>query len=118
MSKRNKPSVPKAARPKSRGPTRPGRILWVAVAVGIAAALVVWIWPRGPQPVASSHGGSSNAPNATASTNATLPSSEVAQAIMVTVELDFGGKIPSIKEALSDIERRHEPEDRRGRTFA
>ncbi|MGF2076130.1 hypothetical protein, partial [Enterococcus casseliflavus] len=43
---------------------------------------------------------------------------EVAQAIMVTVELDFGPKPPSIAEALKDIERRYEPADGRGRTFA
>jgi hypothetical protein len=43
---------------------------------------------------------------------------EVAQAVMVTVELDYGGKPPSIKEALAEVERRYEPEDGRGRTFA
>ena len=37
---------------------------------------------------------------------------------MVTVELDFGERIPSIKEALKEIERRYEPESGRGRTFA
>jgi hypothetical protein len=47
-----------------------------------------------------------------------LPSLEVAQAAMVTVELDFGPKPPSIGQALSEIERRYEPEDGHGRTFA
>ena len=51
-------------------------------------------------------------------TNAALPSNEVAQALMVTVELDFGERIPSIKEALKEVERRYEPESGRGRTFA
>ena len=43
---------------------------------------------------------------------------EINQAVMVTVELDFGPKVPSITEALKDIERRYEPADGVGRTFA
>jgi hypothetical protein len=49
---------------------------------------------------------------------AELPKLEIAQAVMVTVELDFGPKIPSIAEALAQVERRHEPADGVGRTFA
>lgn len=45
-------------------------------------------------------------------------SMEVAHAVMVTVELDFGKKIPTIAEALNQIERRYEPDDGKGRTFA
>jgi hypothetical protein len=63
------------------------------------------------------------APSASVSPNAgesstLLPTNQTAQAIMVTVELDFGGKTPSIKEALKEIERRHQPDDGTGRTFA
>jgi len=43
---------------------------------------------------------------------------EVNQAIMVTVELDFGKKIPSISEALRLVQRVHRPTDGQGRTFA
>jgi len=43
---------------------------------------------------------------------------EINQAVMVTVELDFGPKVPSIAEALKEIERRSQPDDRVGRTFA
>ncbi|MCI0330301.1 MAG: hypothetical protein L0196_05030 [candidate division Zixibacteria bacterium] len=43
---------------------------------------------------------------------------EVNKAIMVTVELDFGEKIPSIVEALRQIQRIHQPADGQGRTFA
>ena len=46
------------------------------------------------------------------------PRLEVATAVMVTVELDFGTKMPSIAEAVRDIERRHQPDDGVGRTFA
>jgi hypothetical protein len=47
-----------------------------------------------------------------------LVTMEVAKAVMVTVELDFGPKIPSIAEALLQIERRYQPDDGQGRTFA
>lgn len=47
-----------------------------------------------------------------------LPAIEVAQAVMVTVELDFGGKPPSIKDALREIERHCQPDDGVGRTFS
>ncbi len=43
---------------------------------------------------------------------------EVAQAVMVTVELDFGDSPPNIAEALRQVERRYTPEDGQGRTFA
>lgn len=54
---------------------------------------------------------------ATASTNK-LPSIEVNQAVMVTVELDFGKTVPTIAEALREIDRRYQPDDGQGRTFA
>jgi hypothetical protein len=47
-----------------------------------------------------------------------LPSLEINHAVMVTVELDFGGSPPGIAEALREIERRHQPDDGAGRTFA
>ena len=43
---------------------------------------------------------------------------EVAQAVMVTVELSFGHKLPTIAEALREIERGYKPDDGIGRTFA
>jgi hypothetical protein len=47
-----------------------------------------------------------------------LPTLEALQAVMVTVELDYGRNVPTIAEALGDIERRHQPDDGMGRTFA
>ncbi len=43
---------------------------------------------------------------------------EIKQAVMVTVDLDFGGTIPPVPEALQQIERRHQPADGSGRVFA
>lgn len=47
-----------------------------------------------------------------------LPTMDVAQAVMVTADLDFGKNPPSIVNALRDIERRYQPDDGHGRTFA
>jgi len=47
-----------------------------------------------------------------------LVTMDVAKAVMVTAELDFGPKIPTIAEALTQIERRYQPDDGQGRTFA
>jgi hypothetical protein len=58
------------------------------------------------------------APAASINTNTELPVIDINQAVMVTVELDFGPKIPTIEEALKSIERRHAPSDGKGRTFA
>ena len=49
---------------------------------------------------------------------AELPGIEVAQAVMVTVELDLGQPVPGIAAALREIERRYDPADGQGRTFA
>ncbi|NOT59079.1 MAG: hypothetical protein HOP19_02515, partial [Acidobacteria bacterium] len=42
----------------------------------------------------------------------------VAQAVMVTEEIDFGQPVPSIAAALQQIERGYAPDDGQGRTFA
>jgi len=42
----------------------------------------------------------------------------VAQAVMVTVDLDFGGTPTTIPEAIQQIERGYQPDDGVGRTFA
>jgi hypothetical protein len=42
----------------------------------------------------------------------------IAEAVVVTVELDFGGRVPTIAEAIQQIERSYAPDDRVGRTFS
>lgn len=42
----------------------------------------------------------------------------VAQAVMVTQEFDFGGTNPTLAQAVSQIERSYKPDDGVGRTFA
>lgn len=46
------------------------------------------------------------------------PSLSVNEAVMVTAVLDFGLPIPTIAAALREIERRSQPDDGDGRTFA
>jgi hypothetical protein len=43
---------------------------------------------------------------------------EVNKAVVVTADLDFGPQIPTIARAITEIERRYEPADGNGRTFA
>lgn len=57
-------------------------------------------------------------PQSPAGASSDVQTMEVAKAVMVTVELDMGKKNPTIAEALSEIERRHQPDDGQGRTFA
>jgi len=96
-----------------------GRKARLIVALGffavfaVTAALAVKFAMRQP--------GSASPPIAAAAkTPATseMPTNEVAHALMVTVELDFGTQIPSVAQALKSIERRYEPADGAGRTFA
>ena len=66
-------------------------------------------------------GAATNGAAATMTTNAPaaeLPVMEINQAVMVTQDLDFGTPIPTIAEALQSIERRYQPDDGAGRTFA
>ncbi len=54
----------------------------------------------------------------TAPPSTNLPSMSVNEAVMVTVDLDFGPQIPTIAAALGEIERRSLPDDGIGRAFA
>lgn len=106
--------------------------IWITAAVLVAAGIGYAIYlarnsstadaaPNTNAPLLSATAASAlpstNAPKA-ASTNSELPVIDINQAVMVTVELDFGPQIPSIPEALQHIERRYEPADGVGRTFA
>lgn len=72
--------------------------------------------PTNAKPAASSQKSGANEPLLTAAPE--IPTMEINHAVMVTVELDFGPTIPSIAEALMYIERRYQPDDGKGRTFA
>jgi hypothetical protein len=99
---------------------------WIPVVAVLAVALIVGVAllaTRANPAAPSSTVPLAPAPAAPPVTEQTTPGSElvtmdVAKAVMVTVELDFGSRIPSIAEALTQIERRYQPDDGQGRTFA
>jgi hypothetical protein len=97
MAKRKKPSARKTP------------FGWIVAAFVIAAAfLAVAIKPSGPK--------ASTRQNTNAPLSSTM---EINQAMMVTVDLDFGGgRLPTIAEALQQLERRYAPAEGTGRTFA
>ena len=105
----------------------PARKIWfgLAVVIGLAVAAAIMARKSRSDSAPKISSASASAPNlltnsvtTTASTVTNLPSIEAAQAVVVTVDLDFGGQNRSIKEALKEIERRYQPEDGVGRTFA
>lgn len=94
----------------------------LVAALGVfALAAVVFALTRSP---ASAPGGAPSVSKSTTgavasvSTTNVLATMDVNTAVMVTVELDFGGPPPSIAEAITQIERRHQPDSGSGRTFA
>jgi hypothetical protein len=136
MAHSRKPT--RGSRPGAQVPPekkRPGpRIVLAVIAVILVAAaslIALGVFPKRPDtagtsppsPAGSTNTNPSNphnpVANAASSTNTpALPRLEVKQAVMVTVELDFGPTVPSIADALRQIERRHQPEDGQGRVFS
>ena len=57
-------------------------------------------------------------PDAGSAASTKLDTMQVAEAVMVTVELDFGSEVPSIVDALKEIDRRYHADDGQSRTFA
>jgi hypothetical protein len=89
--------------------------VWLPVALVVAGVgIVVVREARKPYPEAKKKLATSTLSRASDS----LPLMEVNRAVMVTVELDFGSPVPTIAEALKQVERRYRPEDGNGRTFA
>lgn len=119
MAKRKPPKQKESADHSTR------RIaLVVAIIAAVAAVVVVSLRAnredrsktKPPQPPASVPAPTPTADQPTPPSE--LVTMEVAKSVMVTVELDFGKKIPTIAEALSQVERRYQPDDGQGRTFA
>jgi hypothetical protein len=105
------------AKHKARPHPQKGAFLYVAAALiaAVAATIALKRPPRAvdaavPAPVRSTG----------LDTNVSMTSTiEINQAVMVTVDLNFGdGPLPTIAEALTQIERRYESAEGAGRTFA
>ena len=91
--------------------------VWATVSILLGGTGIVAVTkagqtiPSGAAPVKTQTSAASVASN-------TLPTMEVNHAVMVTVELDLGSPVPSIAEGLRQVERKYQPNDGRGRTFA
>jgi len=115
--------MPKKQPIKERRQTQPAplaKIILALVVVGTVLAVIsaVWVGRSRRQPDRHNVAAAVSNSSPTNSNTAAVPTLEVAKAVMVTVELDFGPKVPSIAEGLQQIERRYVPEDGQGRTFA
>jgi hypothetical protein len=128
-SKNRRRGAAQASNPAAGNLKRWLPVLGVPLAVGIVAVVLLVGKANRTSPsskaLPQAPPGNSSAPTSPTAPVADqpTPSSElitmdVAKAVMVTVELDFGPKVPSIAEALNQIERRYQPDDGQGRTFA
>lgn len=70
------------------------------------------------EPVAAESSAVQPKPDKLSVVKTNLPTIEVAHAVMVAGKLNFGTPIPSVAEALWQIERHSEADDGRGREFA
>jgi hypothetical protein len=122
-----KDNMRRAGSPASRKPGALIIALATLLAVGTIAAFVVK--RSGNKPATNNANVASPNVNTPPVQSTTAPPNEqgkepqtltmdVNKAVMVTEELDFGGRPPSIAEALQQIERRYKPDDGQGRTFA
>jgi hypothetical protein len=142
MSRNKKPSQKNASRRTSK-PRPNKRGLWAAVLIAVVAlgGIVAFVASRNNGPAKSTTAAQPAPPNTAASNTSGAPAASPSQpatttppndpnkepqtltmdvntAVMVTEELDFGARVPSIAEALPQIERRFKPDDGQGRTFA
>ena len=122
MSKPKKHQRP--AQVSRTAPTPRPRRWWIAAIVCLSAAVaLVALWQPGQQRARrllvteNAPPGTLSATNPPAATN-TLPTIEAAQSIVVTQDLDFGAQPPSLTDALRELDRRSQPSDGQGRTFA
>lgn len=122
MSKKQNPNANRnstsSASPRHRGVLLAG--IAAVLALGGTVAVLLAQRDHGTTPTTKSAAPASTNLAASPSpvTAAEIPTMPINQAVMVTVELDFGPTIPSIAEALHQVERRSKPDDGQGRTFA
>ncbi|MBN2506854.1 MAG: hypothetical protein JXQ71_09190 [Verrucomicrobia bacterium] len=108
-------------RPRTARRRRGFRVAAAIVVLAVVAVLVAAFIKFRPPSGRTGAGPAAAAVPTSAQAGDTGPAEEameINRAVMVTVELDFGPRVPGIAEALQAIERRHEPDDRQGRVFA
>ena len=107
------------AKQKAKPRSQKGAFMYVTAAVIAAVAATVAL-KRPQKPAGAAAPVPAPARQTALETNVSMTSTiEINQAVMVTVDLNFGdGPLPTIAEALTQIERRYESADGTGRTFA
>jgi hypothetical protein len=116
---KNRPAQPKSQVPQDTRERSWFWFLWVPVALVVLVIGIVAIRQAKKSNQEGGKNQSTNWPNAGASGAASpLPLMGVNQAVVVTVELDVGSPVPTIAEALKQVDRRYRPDDGIGRTFA
>ena len=133
MSKSKKTNRKDVARQPSPPVWRkPGVLLAAVLGLLAIGTIVVFVTKKNSgdtQPARSANANSAAAQTAPPIPQTTTPPNEAGKepqtlsmdvntAVMVTEELDFGGPVPSIADALKQIERRYKPDDGQGRTFS
>src|SRR5882724_11854265 len=84
---------------------RKTRVSLLVGAFALVVTTILLLAQKNPSGAQAAKGtGFSTASNAPAP--AAIPTMDVNQAVMVTVELDFGPSVPTIAEALREVERR------------
>jgi len=102
-------------KPHPSASSRRGIVQWAGIGAAVLL-LGVAVFALNRKPASAPQANQPSPGPLAAQTN--LPTIEINQALMVTVELDFGQNVPGIAEALREIERRHQPESGSGRVFA
>jgi hypothetical protein len=134
MSKNKKTNRKNVARqPDPPAWRQPGVLIAAVVAFLAAGTIAVFVTKKNSDDTRPTINANANAtaaaPTAPPAQPVTTPPNEAGKepqtlamdvntAVMVTEELDFGGRPPGIAEALQQIERRYTPDDGQGRTFA
>ncbi len=96
---------------KKTGKAPSGRVSSITAAASVPpAAAPTHALATNPSPPAIASATETNA--------AALPTLEAIQSVVVTQDLDFGAKPPGLAEVMQEIDRRSQPDDGRGRTFA
>jgi len=97
----------------------------IVVMLGAAASIFYRTFWASPSTTPTTATAITNNPTAPVNSNPAQPGASpadnkmnIAQAVVVTDELDFGQPIPTIAQALLEIERGYVPDDGVGRTFA
>jgi hypothetical protein len=123
MAKKNKHQTASKTTQPARSAEGRKWLAPAAIVLMLSAAAVIFFYGQSRKNGAQKNAatGSRSAPvgaQTPSSAQPELARMKIAQAVKVTAELDFGGRAPTIAEAIQEIERSYAPDDGVGRTFS